>query len=135
MNFLIVGASGGLGRALCERFASAGHDLVTISSDERDLAAMSADLQIRYGARVTAIPADVATGHEYLDDVVRVTEEQGPLDGMLFPTGVVASEDTGGLEPARWTADTDELHKRRRRCRPASAGHEGSWAGCRGRVR
>ena len=46
MTYLVVGASAGVGRGLAARFAAAGHDLVLVASDERDLAAMAADLGI-----------------------------------------------------------------------------------------
>ena len=60
MSHLILGASGGLGRALCYRFAADRQDLVIVASDERDLNALKSDLEIRFGIRVCAVAADVS---------------------------------------------------------------------------
>ena len=93
MTYAIIGASAGVGRALASAFAAAGHDLVLVSSDERDLRALTSDLAIRHGARVTAIAADVNDGDGYLDRVAAAVRTLGALDGMLFPLGAT---DEGG---------------------------------------
>ena len=46
MNYLIVGASSGLGRDLAYTLSENLHDLVLISRDKRDLDAMKSDLEI-----------------------------------------------------------------------------------------
>ncbi|MBC8022879.1 MAG: SDR family NAD(P)-dependent oxidoreductase, partial [Burkholderiales bacterium] len=51
-TILIVGGSSGLGRALAERFARAGHTLALVSSDVRDTEALAADLRLRHGVTV-----------------------------------------------------------------------------------
>ncbi|MGH9320821.1 MAG: SDR family NAD(P)-dependent oxidoreductase [Vicinamibacteria bacterium] len=104
MSYLVMGASGGLGRALCYRFAASGLDLVVVSTDERDLEALQSDLKLRYGVRVHAVPADVTRGEEYRERLRALAEGAGPLQGLLFPIGGVLSDDTGGLEPqsAEW---------------------------------
>ena len=56
---IVVGASAGLGRALAGELAAAGHDLVVVSSDARDLEALASDLRIRHGVRVVTAPSDL----------------------------------------------------------------------------
>lgn len=111
MNYLIVGASGGLGRALCYHFASVGHDLVLVSSDERDLRATASDLTVRFGRRVKTVPAELGGDETYLEDVASAADDLGELDGLLFPVGAVVSEDTGGLGPesTEWLVRTNFL--------------------------
>ena len=99
MTYVIIGASAGVGRALASAFASAGHDLILVSSDERDLRALTSDLGIRHGARVTAIAADVNEGDAYLDQVADAARRLGALDGMLFPLGATADDDDGRFDP------------------------------------
>jgi short-subunit dehydrogenase len=65
LSCLILGASGGLGRALCYRFAAARHDLIIVSSDERDLAAMESDLELRFGVRVSSVAVDFSQELDY----------------------------------------------------------------------
>jgi len=109
LNFLVVGASGGLGRAICERLAEAGHHLIVVSSDVRDLEAMRSDLDSRHGTRVCIAPADTATDGGYLDEVVRAAQEMGGVDGVLFPIGGLSPDDSGALDAAsvEWLVRTN----------------------------
>ena len=100
MIYAIIGASAGVGRALASAFAAAGHDLILVSSDERDLRALTSDLGIRHGTRVAAIAADVNEGDAYLDRVADAARSLGVLDGMLFPLGTTAEGDDGRFDPA-----------------------------------
>lgn len=99
MIYAIIGASAGVGRALASAFAAAGHDLVLVSSDERDLRALTSDLTIRHGGRVSAIAADVNEGDAYLDRVADAARRLGALDGVLFPLGATAEDDDGRFDP------------------------------------
>ena len=101
--YVIVGASAGVGRALATCFASAGHDLILVSSDERDLRAMTADLEIRYGVRACPVAADVSGGDSYLDRIASAANEMGGMDGLLFPVGAVAATDDCSFDPDRVT--------------------------------
>src|SRR5438552_11956083 len=101
MTYVIIGASAGVGRALAVRFASAGHDLILVSSDERDLHATTADLRIRYGVRACSIPADVSNDDSYLDQIASAANEMGGMDGLLFPIGANAPTDDCSFAPVR----------------------------------
>lgn len=56
---LITGASGGLGRELCEEFAENGYDLVITARDPARLRRLAAGLRREHGVRVTVIAADL----------------------------------------------------------------------------
>jgi short-subunit dehydrogenase len=95
---IVVGASAGLGRALAGHLAAAGHDLVVVSSDARDLEALASDLQIRHGVRVRAVPLDLGGD---LSGVARLGEaaaELGSPDALLLPVGWTAPSDDPCLE-------------------------------------
>jgi len=104
VTHLVVGASAGLGRALAQTLAAAGHDLVIASSDSRDLDAVAADLVIRHGVRVEAVSGDLGaaagTARMDLDRLVAASEVLGGLDGLLLPVGTVAPLDDGLLDPS-----------------------------------
>jgi short-subunit dehydrogenase len=99
--YLIFGASAGVGRALAVRFASAGHDLILVASDERDLRAMTSDLAIRYGVKARPVAADAGEGDAYLERIAETAREWGEVDGLLFPIGTVADADDCAFEPDR----------------------------------
>ena len=48
MNYLIVGASSGLGRDLAYALSKKTHNLILISRDIRDLVAIKSDLENRF---------------------------------------------------------------------------------------
>jgi short-subunit dehydrogenase len=97
---VVVGASAGLGRALAERLAAAGHDLVLVSSDERDLAALASDLSLRHEVRVVPVALDLG-GAEPLERLEQAAAELGGADALFFPIGWTSSCDDGSLEPAQ----------------------------------
>ncbi|MEO5622858.1 MAG: SDR family NAD(P)-dependent oxidoreductase [Dokdonella sp.] len=101
MTALVVGASSGLGRALASELARRGRDLLLVSSDLRDLEALAADLNLRYGIAVRALALDLA--HE-ADPGVRIAaalEGMAPLSALLLPLGHSRADDDFSLDPAR----------------------------------
>jgi short-subunit dehydrogenase len=83
---LVIGASAGLGRALAAHLARAGHDLFLVSSDERDLVAIAADLHLRFNVRVFTTAIDL------LDPDppalrARVTSSLKGLDNFFYIAG------------------------------------------------
>ena len=93
MTAVVVGASAGLGRALAEELAAAGHDLVLVSSDARDLDAASADLRIRHGVRVAAVPLDLGSELAGLEPLKQAATALGGPDVLLLPIGWTAAND------------------------------------------
>ncbi len=101
MTWLVVGASSGLGRALAERLAQDGRELLLVSSDARDLGALAADLRITRGVAARCLALDAAD-HELL--AARLGEAVPPgetVEGLLFPIGMVDDQDDGRLAAAR----------------------------------
>ena len=99
MTYVIVGASAGVGRALATRFASAGHDLLLVASEDRDLRATAADLAIRHGVRARWMAADAGADRMCAERIATAADELGGFDGVLFPIGAVAATDDCGFDP------------------------------------
>jgi short-subunit dehydrogenase len=90
---IVVGASAGLGRALAGELAAAGHDLVVVSSDGRDLEALASDLRIRHGVRVITAPFDLGGGPSGVERLGEAVAELGRPDTLLLPVGWTAAAD------------------------------------------
>lgn len=101
MSCAIVGASAGVGRALATRFAAAGHDLVLVATDERDLRATAADVGIRYGVRARCIATDAGGDAQCGDRIAAAGADLGGLDAVLFPIGAVSADDRVGMDADR----------------------------------
>jgi short-subunit dehydrogenase len=94
----VVGASSGLGRALAERLARDRRSLLLVSSDQRDIAAISSDLQTVSGAKVRVLAHDAA---DFVGFANRLSESLGPdeaIEGLLFSLGAVAEDDEESLD-------------------------------------
>jgi short-subunit dehydrogenase len=96
---VVVGASAGLGRELAGQLAAAGHDLVVVSSDARDLEALSSDLRIRHGVRVVALPLDLGGELSGVERLAEAAAELGGPDALLLPVGWAATSDDATLDP------------------------------------
>lgn len=85
---VIVGASSGVGRALCRRLARERVDLVIVSRDVRDLEPTCADLELRFGIRCRSVALDIAKpdfdATAFLEDSER---HIGSVDALLVPAG------------------------------------------------
>jgi short-subunit dehydrogenase len=103
MTFVILGASAGVGRCLAKQFAEAGHHLVLVASDERDLSAVASDLDVRYKARTRILAVDLGGSLSYLDGIAAAARDLGPLDGVLAPVGAVAPDDDCTFDERRVT--------------------------------
>ena len=98
MNCLIVGASAGLGRSLSEQAARRGHNVLLVASDSRDLAAMTASLQLEYGVKASYISCCFGGLPEEEAAVVSAAREFGSVDLLLYPVGFAEENDTGFLD-------------------------------------
>ena len=76
---VISGASAGIGRATAQAFARAGYQLALIARSARGLAETQAEL-VATGARILAIPADVADAEAIEQAAARIEAELGPID-------------------------------------------------------
>jgi short-subunit dehydrogenase len=97
---VVVGASAGLGRALAEALAAAGHDLALVSSDARDLEALASDLRIRHGVAVVSLALDLGREPGPRGALRGAVAELGGVDALLLPAGWTAPIDEVALDPS-----------------------------------
>ena len=98
MTWIVVGASAGLGRAIAESLGREGRSLVLVAGDERDLAPLSADLEVA-GARIRVIAHDAADHAGLASRIAESLSPEEEIEGLLFPVGAMAPGDDGTLSP------------------------------------
>jgi NAD(P)-dependent dehydrogenase (short-subunit alcohol dehydrogenase family) len=146
VTYVIVGGSSGLGRALAERFAAAGHALLLISSDSRDTEALAADLALRHGVAVRPVACDLASRALDLAPMDAALASLPPLAGLLLPVGASRDGDQPGQPGESFDAISainfaspcrivDHLLARLRQAPDAVVVGFGSIAATRGRTR
>lgn len=94
---MVVGASGGLGRALVEELASRGHDLVLVASDERDLQAERSHLRLKFGIRCEYAACHLTHRQPWLAQIVTAASRFERIDALFFPIGHSQADDVGTL--------------------------------------
>ncbi|MBB6555617.1 SDR family NAD(P)-dependent oxidoreductase [Nonomuraea rubra] len=112
MRALVMGATGGLGRATCAALSAAGHEVVTVDSPRTQARANSPRSQARVDPPRSQGRADSARSQPQVDvvadlaepgaaraAVTRAWESYGPLDALLH---------VAGLFPARRALETTE---------------------------
>jgi all-trans-retinol dehydrogenase (NAD+) len=85
---LITGAGHGLGRAIAERFARAGAEVIVTDRDPARAAAVAQSVN-QSGGRTFAYPLDVTSAEEVRAVRERVRGERGPVDILVNNAGVV----------------------------------------------
>jgi all-trans-retinol dehydrogenase (NAD+) len=85
---LVTGAASGIGRAIAERFAAAGAELVLVDVNADALRA-TADALAAGGARVRAYPLDVTDASRITSLRDEVHRDGGPIDVLVNNAGVV----------------------------------------------
>ena len=85
---LVTGASGGIGRALAERWARAGHGLILVARSEGKLQALAHQLAQRHGVPVWVCVADLTAPGAVEQVAAAVQHAGGRLDLLVNNAGV-----------------------------------------------
>ncbi|MDX1644156.1 MAG: 3-oxoacyl-ACP reductase FabG [Thermoanaerobaculia bacterium] len=98
---LVTGGSRGLGRAIVERLASSGEQVVlTYRSD----AAAAREVVAALDGHAHALPLDVRDTDACEDVVARIEEEHGPIVGLVNNAGILRQELLAMTSDADWEA-------------------------------
>lgn len=84
---VVTGATGGIGRALSWRFASAGARIVLMDVDEEQLPVVQNQIE-RSGADVLSIACDISDNQQCQAAMQQVTEHFGGIDLLINNAGV-----------------------------------------------
>lgn len=87
-SILVTGGTKGIGRAIIERFAKEGFDIMTCSRNEKELASLQADLESRFSSiRVLTVQADLSKKEE-VDKLATAVKAFAIPDVLVNNTGV-----------------------------------------------
>lgn len=96
MNSVVLGGSGGVGRALVELLAISGNEVLAVASDLRDLEALQNDCLLRHGVRLQVIAADFSSVDFEPEAFTRdCIEKLGQITHIFMPVGAISNEDKG----------------------------------------
>ncbi len=87
-NAIITGATKGIGRALVERFAQAGHNVAFCARTAADVSAFAEDLRTRYGVEVIAQAVDMSEKKAVKDFAQSVLKTWQQVDVLVNNAGV-----------------------------------------------
>jgi short-subunit dehydrogenase len=94
---LIVGASAGVGRALCDVLAVRGTALLLVATDPQDLDALAAHLRLVHGVEVQTVATDASAPPDCVDQIAAAASQFGEIDELYFPIGASQRDDVGLL--------------------------------------
>lgn len=145
MAYIIIGATGSLGRALAELLAAKGHDLVLVARNVAALETLAEGIARDGHGRPAIVAADIADGANYLSRVREAARSRGGIEGLIFPIGRsirddlnTPAEEIAGLIAVNLTGVVDAVTEfwadLRGAPRPVIVGF-GSITGIRGRGR
>ena len=95
MAYVIIGATGDLGRALAGLLAAKGHGLILVARRAEALEALADGIASDGHRRPAVVAADVAEGPSYLAAIREAARDQGGVEGLLLPIGRAIRDDLG----------------------------------------
>jgi len=84
---LITGAAGGLGAALCQRYAAAGARIAALDLDGKKLVTLAVTLRAK-GTEVLAVPGDITDPAACRSAVAATLAHFGQIDGLINNAGI-----------------------------------------------
>jgi NAD(P)-dependent dehydrogenase (short-subunit alcohol dehydrogenase family) len=101
---LVTGACGGIGSALCRRFADAGDTVLALDRDGAAVRALAAELG---ATRVEPLAADVSDAAAVQDAVARAVAVRRPVDVVVANAGGALGTTLAHTDAAAWRRDVE----------------------------
>jgi 3-oxoacyl-[acyl-carrier protein] reductase len=103
-TILVTGATGGIGRAICERIAASGARLVLAARDQQRLESLALTLPAPSDGSHSAIPVDMASDTSVADFAARLAASGVKLDGAVLMPPQPHSDNDPMPDPEIWRA-------------------------------
>jgi len=100
MKSVVIGGTAGLGREIATALAKKGHTLLISGKDMQDVDATVANLQNRYGIKVSGLVLDASNQRNFHDALIAAASSFGSVNNLFLPIGASNIQDNGNLEVA-----------------------------------
>ena len=102
---VITGSTSGIGQAIAEALAKAGANIMLNGlGDATKIEAQRADLEKKYGIKVSYHPADMTKGDQITDMVNRTASTFGTIDILINNAGIQFVSPIEEFPPEKWDA-------------------------------
>jgi 3-oxoacyl-[acyl-carrier protein] reductase len=101
-RFLVTGGSRGIGRAIAERLASDGFEVVLNYRSQSESAEAVAETIRRAGGRATLLPFDVSDREQTAARLLNEIQDAGPFYGIVSNAGIRRDGPFPGLSGEAW---------------------------------
>jgi short-subunit dehydrogenase len=92
-SVLILGATSGIGRAVAAEFARHGYDVTLAGRNPQDMAALAADLALRYNVKTRFCEFDVVAIQDHASSLrACLSEGGGALEGVVLCVGYLGDQ-------------------------------------------
>ena len=99
---LVTGAVGSIGRAIAERMAAHGADIVVADLDEASTAEFARELAERHGGRAIGVDVDVTDADSLEAAADRAERELGVVDVIVANAGILSAKPALEMELGQW---------------------------------
>jgi 3-oxoacyl-[acyl-carrier protein] reductase len=106
---LVLGAGGGLGRAIAARLAAEGARVALADISEEALKLSAESVASAGSGRCMSLPWDIADSAVLEDRVVSMEEELGPVDILINNTGGPPPTTAAGIDAQLWRRNFDAM--------------------------
>ncbi len=100
---VVTGGTKGIGKAVIEKFASEGFDIITCARGKRDLDKLKTNINSKFGVGVHTFVVDMSRKPEVINFVAEINKINGQIQVLvnnagLFIPGQMHTEEDGALE-------------------------------------
>ncbi|MEY4899187.1 MAG: dehydrogenase of uncharacterized specificity, short-chain alcohol dehydrogenase like protein [Actinomycetota bacterium] len=99
---LVTGATGLIGRAICQEFARAGSRIVVSDIDDSTCSTFARELHDEFGVDTTPFVMDVADATSVESAAARITAEFGVCDAIVVNAGILALKPVLEMDSTTW---------------------------------
>lgn len=103
----VTGGASGIGRGICEAFASLGSDVAVVDIDLESATEVADELEAEYGVDALAVETNVKEYDEAVEMVDTVVDELGQLDNLVNNAGGGVTEPFHESDPEDWEHQID----------------------------